>query len=320
MDGIVDNGIPMVDADTPRSTRRFLAAGIAALLLHAALIAVPFLNNAQKLATDTGPVIVDFEADAIQTQSTPDAAAVAVAQASAQVAVAAPKSAPAAQAESDFVIPTPKVSVQPQTAAPTGQTFKESGGKTGTGSNAPLTSVPPGQVPDFPVSTSPQTQSASSGTAAPAPAKGVAVTTGQTNQNAGGSLDLKPLDNSLSAGAKTGAQTAGPTGSQQTAVQPGRVGEPQIQWEKPEEAKKRTLTRPEPKFLTSMAKEGQTLTVIVSFTVDPEGIVSFRRVDTSCGDAKVDAAVVDWIRQWHFSADNTAKVMGASVKIVIQPK
>jgi TonB family protein len=46
-----------------------------------------------------------------------------------------------------------------------------------------------------------------------------------------------------------------------------------------------------------------TLRVVVSFSVSPDGITSQPRIEKSSGYNDVDAAVVEAVRRWKFSAD-----------------
>ncbi len=316
MSGIAENDVTIRAADW-RESRRLLAAGVAAVVLHAALIGIPLIQTMNPRRSDSGPIIVDFEAEAIQTQSAPlISQAVAVQPEPASTL----RAAPASQADSDFTIPTPKSPPQ-AAAAPAGQSFRETGDRTGASSSTAAASAPAGPSPNLSANVSSQAQGSSPGAASAPPARGEGVlVSGKTNQSAGGSLDLGALDKAL-AGAKTGAQSTGQTGSKSQAAATGKIGDPKITWDKPEAAKNRKLiSRPDPILPTWVATFGLPLKLTVSFTVSPEGVVSVPKTVKTCGYADVDTAIEEAIRKWLFSADKASNSIRGEASIVIQPQ
>jgi TonB family protein len=63
---------------------------------------------------------------------------------------------------------------------------------------------------------------------------------------------------------------------------------------------------------------GGVLTVIVSFMVSRNGIVSGARVASSCGFPDVDSAVVDAVMMWHFSSDPSAGTVTSTIRYVVK--
>ena len=316
MSGIAENEMTIRDTDW-RESRRLPAAGLAAIVLHAALIGFPLIQKMNPRQSDAGPIIVDFEAEAIQTQSAPSIAQTVPVQPEPSSTLSA---APASQADPGFTIPAPKSSPQ-AAAAPAGQTFRETGNRAGASSSTAPATAQAGPSPNLPANVSPQAQGSSSGAASAPPARGEGVlVSGQTNQNAGGSLDLGALDKAL-AGAKTGAQSTGQTGSKPQAAATGKIGDPKIIWDKPEAAKNRKPNFAlNPKLPTWVAASGLTFKLTVSFTVSPEGVVSLAKINTSTGYADVDAAILEALWKWRFNADSESGAIRGVAPIVIQPQ
>jgi TonB family protein len=277
-------------------TLRLSIAFAAAVVLHCALL-IPFLSGADITLSAAGPMVVDLEAEAIDTgTSTGDSSPAAV-------AVQAPGSGTTG-AESDFVIPTPRAASQEQAAAKNAQAFREEGGRTGVTAplEAPVMQPKPQQEP--------AASNRSAASAPPAKGQGVLV---QEQSPSGGSLDLGSLDKALS-GKGSGSGTVSGSGSGSgsgvssgsgSAVDSGSGAG--IQWDRPAAAKNRKpLFSLNPKIPSWVGTQGLTLTVTVSFTVSAEGTVSSPKVEKSCGYADVDAAVLEAVRFWRFTADATA--------------
>lgn len=312
MSGIAENGMTIRETDGSDS-RRLLAAVCAAVILHAALIAIPLLRSINAVPTGSAPIVVDFEAEAIQTQSVPATSQTVSVQ---PETVSAARAVPAARSESDFTIPTPKSSPQQQAAASTGQSFRESGNQTG----ASATTVPAGPAPNIPAAVGTPAQGSSSGAASSAPpARGEGVLVAdRTKQPAGGSLDLGALDKAL-AGTKTGGQGSGQQGAKPQTAQTLRIGEPQIKWEKPDAAlNRKPLYKLDPKLPEWVAASGLTFRLTISFTVSSDGIVSVPKIEITSGYADVDAAILEAFRRWRFNADSSSNPIKGVAPILIQ--
>lgn len=65
-------------------------------------------------------------------------------------------------------------------------------------------------------------------------------------------------------------------------------------------------------------ERGGVLTVMVSFVVSPNGIVSGARVASSSGFPDVDSAVVDAVMMWHFSSDPSAGTVTSMIRYVVK--
>ncbi len=289
-------------------SRRLVFAALIAVLVHAALIAIPFLDNTMRPLSG-GPMVVDLETRDIQLGR----ADVEPARAE-EAAAVAPRNSEA-ETGSDFVIPTPKQTTAAQ-APRAAQGFREEGGRTGTSPGA-TTAVPPGPRPEFPLDAGASSAS-SAAERAPAPAGGKGVQVAGQKRDPAGSLDLQSLDKAL-AGARAGRETGG-----RDAAQSGR-GSPSggsgIKWEKPEAAKnRRLLASREPKVPAWVGEQGLTLTVTVSFIVSPQGIVSSTVLEKSCGYGEVDAAVLEAVRFWSFTPDPASAPIKGLVPYVIRAR
>lgn len=290
-------------------SRRILAASLAAVLIHVVLVAIPLLSIMQTQLPQAGPLVVDLEASSIVTEEPSGAAAAQ------PLTVASAPAAPAASASSasDFAIPTPKAQSEGEAAGTTrGPSFREEGNRTGSSAQSPSAAAPPGPKPDF------STQAPAGGAPSAPPAKGQGVLVQGQGASPGGSLDLAPLDKAL-AGAKPAPGAGQPAGR---PASPGeRTGETGIRWDQPDAARSRKLlTSPEPKVPAWVYAQGLTLTVTVSFVVSPEGVIKTVTREKSCGYADVDAAVVDAVRHYRFSADSSALPIRGARSFIIRSR
>ncbi len=338
--------------------RRLALALIVALAIHAGLAVVP-LSFLVARPTVTGPIEVDLQAAPLQEQiepappetTAPESAGpagesgVAVqTQVPAVRAPSAPKSTHPAPAQGEpaalpkgpgkaegFSIPQPKQPAPPAAGGggPVGPAFREVGGLAGKSGGAPAAVPSPGAAAPALAPITTDSAGAASGGASAAPAKGVGVAVqGKTTQ--GGKLDLGSLDTALAgAGAGTGAAGALPrggggtsaAGSGGTATGTGGQGGFSITWDRPAAGReRRLLSAPKPKIPAWVGTQGLTLRVVVSFSVSPEGVVSQPRLDKSCGYSDVDAAVVEAVRLWRFSADQTAATIRGQVPYEIRAR
>ncbi len=315
MDSVIgpDGSTVMPDTENDDS-RRLAFAALIAVLVHAALIAIPFIDNSMRPLSG-GPMVVNLETRDIQlgrADAEPARAEVEAAAAS-QTPPRAPR-ATEAETGSDFIIPTPKQTTAAQTPR-AAQGFREEGGRTGTSPGA-TTAAPPGPRPEFPLDAGASSASSAAEKAPPtAGGKGVQVAGQKRDQ--GGSLDLQSLDKAL-AGARAGRETG-----RRDAAQGGR-GSPSggtgIQWEKPEAAKnRRLLSSREPEVPAWVGKEGLALTVTVSFIVSAQGIVSSMSLEKSSGYGDVDAAALEAVRFYRFSPDPASSPIKGRRTYVIHP-
>lgn len=285
-------------------SRRLLAAFLVAVLLHIivfALFAIVRLESPPNLA----PVSVDLVPGTIGGPALPLGP---------PQAAASTRTQSRSGSEQGFVIPTPRQSTSTAPSQPSGPAFREAGPRNfQTGSVPQATS--PVQEPVFPhVKTAQEgTGAATSGGGAPAgaPARGVLVE-GGGQAPAKGSLDLGSLDTSLAAGAQgTGGQPETGTGG----------GQGSIQWDQPGAAKDRTLlASPQPRIPQWVSKEGLNLTVLVTFTLTPDGLLRDVNVEASSGYNEVDAAVMEALRLWRFSADPSAGNIHGQIPYAIRAR
>jgi len=297
------------------SGSRIGVAILAAFLLHVVGIGVPLLLLPPK--ADSGLLVVDLAAAEVTPAPPPPSPAVAPPAASAApagrpAAAAVPSPTPGSASAGDFIIPTPRAPSQMQ-PAPSGQSFREEGGRVAASAT---TAVPQGPQPDFATPSRAAANGAASvdtGTKPPSGAKGVLVTGAQSAGGAAGSLDLGSLDKAL-VGARQGqgAGSGGTAGSgsgvgTSSVTSSGSGTGPGIRWDNPDQLGSRKLiSAPLPKLPSWVSSQGITLTVVVSFMVSPEGVVWWPTLEKSCGYGDVDAAVLEAVRLWRFTADSTA--------------
>jgi TonB family protein len=153
---------------------------------------------------------------------------------------------------------------------------------------------------------------------------------GKTQAGQGGALDLGSLDTALAgAGAGKGGKGAAPRGGGGTSASggggaaegAGGQGGFSISWDKPAAGRERKLlAAPKPKLPAWVGTQGLTLRVVVSFSVSPEGVVSQPRLEKSSGFSDVDASVVEAVRLWRFSADQSAPLIRGRVPYEIRTR
>jgi TonB family protein len=67
-----------------------------------------------------------------------------------------------------------------------------------------------------------------------------------------------------------------------------------------------------------VAKQGFTLRVTISFILSPEGVVSSANIERSSGYGDVDAAVLEAVRFWRFTADDAAAPLRGTRSFLFQ--
>ncbi len=241
-----------------------------------------------------------------------------------------------------FKIPQPRQPAAASGGGPSGPSFREAGaGNTGGSQGSPRPAFresgasstggspkPAPAAPAGPVAAPITADTGGAVVGGSSPARGVGVTVqGRPAQGSGGKLDLGSLDKALAgagkaagAGSGSGAAkgagggkgpgqevTGGGSGSGggggATGGNAGQWGS-SIAWDVPAAGKSRKLlSGADPKVPAGVGAQGLTLRVVVSFLVSPEGIISQPRIEKSSGYNEADAAVVEAVRKWRFSAD-----------------
>ena len=299
-------------------SRRLLTAFLVAVLLHIlvfVLFAIVRLESPPNLA----PVSVDLVPGTLSGPALPAGQP--------QVAATAMTQSRGGSSQG-FVIPTPRQSSSTGPTQPTGPAFREAGPSNfQAGGAQPATS--PVQEPVFPrVKTPQEGGAAATGGGAPsgAPAHGVLVE-GGGQAPAKGALDLGSLDKSLAAGAQgsggqeEAASGSGGGGGGNAGQGGGGTGDLRFQWDQPGAAKARKLLAdPQPKIPQWVSKEGLSLTVLVTFTLTPDGLLRNVNVEASSGYNEVDAAVVEAVRLWRFSADPSAGTIHGQLPYAIRAR
>ncbi len=229
----------------------------------------------------------------------------------------------------DFVIPTPKADAT-KAAAPAGSAFRESGARTGSSAALPAVASPPESA---------AVAAGSSGAAtgpveAQRSGQGVIVN-GQ--KQSGGNLDLGQLDKALPKGVhlwrvrRPGSGDGSGNGERDRRVRRTRARRPgtlwdrigtgggPITWAEAGAGRARQLVNaPKPKMPAWVGSQGLNLSVTVTFTVGADGLVSMASVAKSSGYGDVDAAVLDAIRRWRFTAVGSAEPLHGTIPYVIR--
>lgn len=307
------------------TSRKLSIAFAAAVALHAALL-IPIFSANTLAIISAAPMVVDLQAEDIDTGAAAEPSAVAMtpaAPAPAAAPASAAPAAPAAQARttssnaSDFVIPTPKTAVDPGAApAAAAPSFRTQGGTTGAA--APL------QNPDV----QPKTPTAMTAGSAPAsaPTKGTGTTVQGAQPSTGAPLDLKSLDQQLAAKGSGTAGSATGTGKAPSSGAPGpsasagaASGSPKYQLSGLSANRKPKFDLPV-KIPPSVAAQGLSLKVTVTFTVAPDGTVSAPKVKQLSGNADWDAAVIEAVRKWLFDEDSSSPPVTGTLTCAINVK
>ncbi len=308
----------------PSDSRRFLTALLVAVLLHILFFAALAIVRLAESPTPA-PVSVELAPGTLgglAFAGTPSAQARAPVQALPGQSQTAPSRAGGGK---EFVIPTPRQGSM-EGSQPTGPAFRTEGNRNFQTGGAPQATSPV-QEPVFPSSKPSQGTAPSSGGAAGAPARGVGVLVeGGGQATSQGSLDLGSLDKSLAGvrgtGSQPGGETGGGGGGGATAGSGGGgQGGYRFQWDQPAAAQERKLlSAPQPKIPLWVSKEGLTLTVLVTFTLTPDGILNNVNVEASSGYNEVDTLVSDAVRHWRFSPDPSARPIHGLIPYVIRAR
>jgi|GEM_PF-3593404 len=322
-------------------SRRLLAALIAAVLLHIIAFAVFAIMRFAENPANLTPVSVELMPGTLG-GAAPGGAALAGPPSQAapltQTQQGPAAAQPRAGSDQGFVIPTPRQGVGTEATQPSGPAFREAGSSSAqTGGAQQATS--PVQVPVFPhVRTQQEGTGAASGgggASAGAPAHGVLVEGGGQTPSKG-SLDLGSLDKSPSgvqgtggpAGAESGGGGGGGAGGNGGAgggagvgSGGGGQGDYRFQWDQPAAAQARKLlAAPRPRIPQWVSTQGLSLTVLVAFTLTPDGLLRDVNIEASCGYNEVDAAAMEAVRLWRFSADPASRPIHGLVPLAIRAR
>jgi TonB family protein len=235
---------------------------------------------------------------------------------------------PAARPTDGFVVPTPRVQAAASASPlPSGSTFREAGERTGVAESlpdvqGPAPSIAAGQ------GGSGTGQGAVTGAAqAQRSGEGVLVT-GQGGSGTAGTLDLSQLDKTIAGAGTGGGGTGSGTGSGTAGAGAGQggaggtgPGDYTVVWDTPDAARGRELLSAAlPKVPQWVGTQGLTLSVTVSFTLQPDGVVSSVTLEQSSGYADVDSAMLDAIRRWRFTASRGAAAARGLIPYVIKAR
>ncbi len=326
-------------------SNRTIASLVAAIVIHVAvLLLIGLFARLGMSAAEEQPTIIDVQlqsgpsADEPSGGSGPATGAAAAPALPAAAPSPAPAAAPRSKASSGegagFVIPTPSGrSAESSAAVPRGPSFQASGSKTGAAE-----SLPPVQSrePQPTVTVGQQGKAAGAATGSGSTQRsgqGVLVT--GSNAKTGDSLDLSQLDKAMAgrgsgaggaaatgtggAGAGAGGTGAG-SGQGGTGAGAGGTGAGNYRLELPGSGKGRTvLSSVKPVVPAWVNAQGLTMSVAVSFTLQPDGLVSAVSSTRSTGYADVDAAVLEAIRRWRFTSASGGPVKGV-ITYIINPR
>jgi len=302
-------------------SRRLLAAFLAAALLHVVVFIAFAIVRLAESTMNPVPVSVELMPGTLSGPALAGPPSAAAPQTPSTRAAARPGTSP----EQSFVIPTPRSGAGAEATQPTGPAFRVAGPISSQTSSAPQATSPV-QEPVFPHVANPQqgAQAVTGGGSAAAggPAHGVLVE-GGGQAAASGSLDLGSLDKSLAAAQGSGGEPgveSGRGGGGASVGSGGRgQGDYRFQWDQPEAAKDRKLlASPRPRIPQWVSKQGLSLTVLVAFTLTPDGLLRDVNVEASSGYNEVDAAVTEAVRLWRFTADPSAHNIHGLIPYVIR--
>ncbi len=341
MEPVIENG--------PSDSRRLLTAMLAAVVLHLCLFAVFAIIRLAERPFETTPIAVDLVPGTLP--GLPGAgtgsggAGVTAVPSRPGPAPSGRASAGGAASDQGFVIPTPRQGAGTDSALqPTGPSFREAGGSAGTQASSAQPATSPVQAPVFPpsrVSGSETTGATTRGGGSGSQTKGVGVLVqGGGQPGVQGSLDLGSLDKSLAAGSGgsgvggtalagtgTGGSGSGGSGGGGSGAGSGGGGgsgggrDYRIRWDQPDSASaRRLISSAPPKIPLWVSKEGLTLNVLIAFTLTPDGVLNDVNIEASSGYNDVDAAVMEAIRLWRFSADPKARPVHGLIPYLIQAR
>jgi TonB family protein len=137
-------------------------------------------------------------------------------------------------------------------------------------------------------------------------------------------LDLGRLDSSLARpagepGGSSGGSSSQPGGAGQSRpAQPGREGV-EIEWNNPSFGRDPTQT-PRPVLPDWVSRQGDRLTVVVSFELTPQGLLQDLKVEQGSGFPDVDNAVLDALRRWKFLPTTAADYVKGRIQYTIIPR
>jgi TonB family protein len=83
---------------------------------------------------------------------------------------------------------------------------------------------------------------------------------------------------------------------------------------------RRLLSRADPKVPAWVGSQGLTLSMTVSFTLMPDGLIGAVALEKSSGYADVDSSVLDAIRRWRFSAVKGTALMKGVIPYTVRPR
>ncbi len=315
--------------DPERSdSRRLLAAILAAVLLHIIAFAALAIMRLAENPANLVPVSVELAPGTLGGDSLP---AGPPSQGISQGRASA--SQPRAGTDQGFVIPTPRQGMSTEATQPTGPAFRTAGSSSAQAGGAQQATSPV-QEPVFPHSRTPQAGTGAvpggGGASTGAPAHGVLVEGGGQAPTKG-SLDLGSLDKSLAgaqgtggqSGAESGANGGGGGGGGGAGAGSGGGGQGnyRFQWDQPAAGSARKLlASPRPRIPQWVSNQGLSLTVLLSFILTPDGVLRDVNVEASSGYNEVDAAAMEAVRLWRFSADPSARPIHGMVPLAIRAR
>ena len=319
---------------SPDRRRMVWCLGVA-LVLHAAILVGLALGPGRSFFTPTiKPIPVEIELTGAPL--VPDATIAPVNPGSASGAAASVPSAstkPGSPASggvdsAGFIIPTPRAQIANQPATRGGSGFTVSG--TQTSGAQPLPDI--ANQPSLAAIAAAQQGKGNGSGASSGQGTGVTQHSGKGVQVSGANgsssnLDLSQLDKAL-AGNKGGGGTGGTgtgtgsgTGQGTTGTGGTGTGDQGVVWDHPDASAGRVpVFTVVPKIPEWVSKQPLSFTVVVSFTVNSNGMLSGVSVDQSSGNTEIDLAVRDALLLWRFNAAPGSPAITGKIPYVIRPK
>ncbi len=141
------------------------------------------------------------------------------------------------------------------------------------------------------------------------------------------SLILDKLDRALEQRGENGAgqERPGPAAPTEGSVkgteaaEEAESGDFRIKWDDPAEGREATR-KPLPSLPEWVSRQGQPLSVEVSFILTPQGIPTGLKTEKSSGYSEVDSAVLGALRRWKFKRVNSTRNVSGRVTFIISPR
>jgi TonB family protein len=332
---------------------RTIASLAAALAIHVAvLLLIGLFVRLGMSAAAEQPTIIDVQLQSGTVSEEPSGgggpAAGAPAGPAPSVPAATARPTPSSGGGDAFTIPTPRGRpAESSASAPTGPSFQTSGSRTGVAESLPPVQREP--QPAVTVGQQGKTTGSSSGSGSTQRSGQGVLVTGSKGKT-GDSLDLSQVDKAManrgsgsggtaaagsggaatsgsggaaagSGGSGSGSGSGGSSSGSGRGKGAGGTGPGNYRLELPGSGKGRTVVSSvKPVVPAWVNQQGLTMTIVVTFTLQPDGLISAASPTRSTGYADVDAKVVEAIRRWRFTQASGGGSVQGVITYIINPR